>query len=381
MTAPLPPAFQARRPRAQRLMLTDFRSYATLDLRVDAPIVALTGDNGAGKTNILEALSLFAPGRGLRRAELADCAREGGAGGFSIGLTLDNDNGATQLGAGLDSAGARKCRIDGAPGGSPREFAEYVRIVWMVPAMDGLFYGPAGERRRFLDRLTLAVDSDHGVRVSAYERALRNRNRLLETHGERAWLDAAEREAAELGVAVAAARLETVSRLSALAAAERDPLSPFPWADLALEGEIEAMVAGRSALAAEDLFREALARNRARDAAAGRALIGPQASDLAVRHGPKDIEARRCSTGEQKALLTGIVLAHARLVAAMSGIAPLALLDEIAAHFDPQRRAALFDELARIGCQAWLTGADAAAFADLSGRAQMLRVSPGRIET
>ncbi len=380
MTAASPAAFQARRPRVRRLMLTDFRSYPALDLAVDAPLVALVGDNGAGKTNILEALSLFAPGRGLRRAELAECARAGGQGGFAIGLTIEDELRRTQLGCGLDADGARRHRIDGASAGSARDFADYLRIVWMTPAMDGLFYGPAGERRRFLDRLTLAVDADHGARVSAYERALRNRNRLLETNADRAWLDAAEREAAELGVAVAAARLETVSRLAALVAAERDPDSLFPWADLAIEGGIETMTAGRSALEAEDLFRVALARNRARDAAAGRATFGPQASDLVVRHGPKGIEARRCSTGEQKALLTGVVLAHARLVAAMSGVAPLALLDEIAAHFDPRRRAALFDELVRIGCQAWLTGADAQAFDDLRGRALMLRVTPGRVE-
>lgn len=380
MAAPPPAAFQARAPRVRRLMLTDFRSYPALDLAVDAPLVALVGDNGAGKTNILEALSLFAPGRGLRRAELAECARAGGPGGFAIALALEDELRETRLGAGLDPDGARKCRIDGANVGSARDFAEYLRIVWMTPAMDGLFHGPAGERRRFLDRLTLAVDSDHGARVSAYERALRGRNRLLETGENRAWLDAAEREAAELGVAVAAARLETVSRLAALVAAERDPDSLFPWADLALEGEIEAMVAGRSALEAEDLFRAALARNRARDAAAGRALVGPQASDLVVRHGPKDIEARRCSTGEQKALLAGVVLAHARLVAAMSGVAPLVLLDEIAAHFDPRRRAALFDELARIGCQAWLTGADPDAFSGLRDRALILRVAPGRVD-
>ena len=377
------PAFAARHPRVRRLVLADYRSYPTLDLDIDATIVALTGENGAGKTNVLEALSLFTPGRGLRRAEFSDCARAGGNGGFSVSIALADENGEAQLGTGVEQDGAvasRKCRIDRVPVASPREFADYVRIVWMTPAMDGLFAGSAGERRRFLDRLVLTVDSAHGTRVSALERALRNRNRLLETGGDAAWLDAAEREAAELGIAVTAARLETVSRLAALVAAERDEASPFPWADFALAGEIEALVAAHSALEAENRYRELLAASRHRDAAAGRTLIGPQASDLVVRHGPKQIEARACSTGEQKALLTGLVLAHARLVAAMSGIAPLVLLDEIAAHFDPVRRRALFDELARLGGQAWLTGADPAGFVDLAGRAQVLRVTPGRIE-
>jgi DNA replication and repair protein RecF len=374
----------ARRPQVRRLMLADFRSYPALDLTVAESIVALTGENGAGKTNALEALSLFTPGRGLRRAEFADCARTGGAGGFSVSILLEDDGAETQLGTGLEpepgGPGVRRCRIDRVPVGSPRDFADHLRIVWMTPAMDGLFAGSAGERRRFLDRLVLTVDSGHGTRVNALERALRNRNRLLETGGERAWLDAAEREAAELGVAVTAARLETVARLAALVAAERDETSPFPWAEVALAGELEAIVAASTALEAEDRYRSLLAANRARDAAIGRTLIGPQASDLVVRHGPKGIEARACSTGEQKALLTGLVLAHARLVAAISGMTPLVLLDEIAAHFDPMRRRALFEELARLGGQAWLTGADPAAFADLPAGARVLRVTPGRIE-
>jgi len=246
--------------------------------------------------------------------------------------------------------------------------------------MDQLFTGPAGARRRFLDRLVLAVDPDHGTRVNGLERALRNRNRLLEEGAaDRRWLEAAEHEVAELAVTVAAARRDTVSRLVALISAERQQDSLFPFAEIALTGDIEALVAGMPALAAEDRYRAMLAENRGRDAAAGRTLIGPHTSDLVVRHGPKGLEARQCSTGEQKALLTGLVLAHAHLVAAASGIVPIVLLDEIAAHFDPLRRAALFDELVGLGGQVWMTGADDAAFAELTDRAQILRVTPGRI--
>lgn len=379
-----PFASDSRRPHVRRLLLADYRSYPALDLAIDAAVIALTGENGAGKTNVLEALSLFTPGRGLRRAEFSECARLDAGGGFSVSVALRDEDGEIRLGTGFEpdgvGGGGRKCRIDGGPVGSPRDFAERVRIVWMTPSMDGLFAGSAGERRRFLDRLVLTVDPSHGARVNALERALRNRNRLLEGHADAAWLDAAEREVAELGIAVTAARLETVSRLAALVDSERDDSSPFPWAEFALAGEVEALVAVHSALEAEDRYRALLASGRGRDAAAGRTLVGPQASDLVVRHGPKKIEARACSTGEQKALLTGLVLAHARLVAAVTGMTPLVLLDEIAAHFDPLRRRALYEELARLGGQAWLTGADPAAFGDLAGRAQILRVTPGRIE-
>jgi DNA replication and repair protein RecF len=373
-----------RAPRIRRVVLADFRSYGALDLRLSANIAALAGENGAGKTNLLEAISLFTPGRGLRRAELADLAREGGGGGFAVSLELTGEaGGPLQLGTGAEitpEGAQKKYRIDREPVSSSRAFADHVRIVWLTPAMDGLFVGPAGERRRFLDRLVLAVDSEHGARVGALERALRNRNKLLEERrGEKIWLDAAEREIAELGIAVAAARRETVERLAALIAAGRDAESPFPWADIALEGEIDRLTAERPALEAEEMFRAMLRDNRARDAAAGRNLIGPQASDLIVRHGPKQCEARRASTGEQKALLVGLVLAHAQLVAAMSGIAPLVLLDEIAAHFDPRRRRALFDALVALGGQIWMTGADAGLFDDLIGRADIFTVCNGAL--
>jgi DNA replication and repair protein RecF len=370
----------------RRLALADFRSFAALDLEISARIVVLTGDNGAGKTNALEALSLLSPGRGLRRAELSECARKDGGGGFAVSAELSAPGGEVQLGTGLEpqpgAAPARKFRIDREPVPSIRAFGDHIRVVWLTPAMDGLFVGPAGERRRFLDRLVLSLDPEHGARVNAFERALRGRNRLLEEgrgDGDGSWLDAIEREAAELAVAIAAARVETLSRLSALILARREQDSPFPWAGLALRGEIETLVAERPALETEDLYRGMLRASRARDAAAGRALIGPQTSDLQVRHGPKGVEAAQASTGEQKALLVGLVLAHARLVEAASGIAPLILLDEIAAHFDPIRRSALYDLLAKLGGQIWLTGADPATFAEIGSRAQLLRVTAGRI--
>lgn len=365
-----------------RLILQDFRSYEALDLTIGGRIVALIGENGAGKTNLLEALSLFAPGRGLRRAELPAMARQGGDGSFAVSVTLAEEAG--RLGVGLsapDAEGrrARLARIDGEAAGSALAFSEYLRLVWLTPDLDGLFRGAAGDRRRFLDRLVLAVDPGHATRSSALERALRSRNRILEeSPGQGQWLDAIEREIAELGVAVAAARSETVARLSGIIGETREDGSPFPHAMIALSGEIDELVARLPALDAEDGYRDLLRRGRARDKAAGRTLVGPQASDLEVRHGPKDIPAGQGSTGEQKALLIGLVLAHARLVAAMSGIRPLVLLDEIAAHLDPRRRAALYDGLTGLGCQVWMTGADAALFGDLPADSQRVLVDAGR---
>ena len=376
-------AHDARRP--SRLIARDFRNHVDLDLAVARRFVALVGENGAGKTNLLEAISLFAPGRGLRRADLPVMARAGGPGGFAVSMTLGEAEDGHRLGIGCEPPGydgraLRICRIDGAPAPSPVAFTEFLRVVWLTPDLDGLFRGPGSDRRRFLDRLVLAVDAAHGARVASLERALRSRNRLLEERPDDGrWLDAVEREIAELGVAVALARRETVERLDRLIGETRDEAQPFPWASVRLEGDLDDLVAVWPAVEAEDRLRSALRQGRHRDRASGRTLSGPQTSDLAVRHGPKDVPAATASTGEQKALLIGLVLAHARLVQAMSGIAPLILLDEVAAHLDPRRRAGLFEALDALPGQVWMTGADPALFAELEDRADVVQIADGRV--
>ena len=369
----------------RRLMLTNFRSYRAASLSVaDGPVV-LTGPNGAGKTNLIEAISFLAPGRGLRRATLDEVAFSEGDGSWAVAAEVEGALGLATLGTGIEVGGeegalARKCRVDREPVGSAAAFADHLRVVWLTPQMDQLFAGPASERRRFLDRLVLAVDPQHSGRVNALERALRSRNRLLEEpRPDPHWLDAIEHETAEVAVAVAAGRAETVRRLQAALDARKDVSSPFPWAEIALDGWMEAMLLERPATEVEDRYRNELKEGRARDAAAGRTLAGPHLTDLEVMHGPKGIAAADASTGEQKALLIGLVLAHAGLIAEMTGFAPLLLLDEIVAHLDPLRRAALYDALARLGAQVWMTGADPAAFADIAARAQVFEVSPGQV--
>jgi DNA replication and repair protein RecF len=252
-------------------------------------------------------------------------------------------------------------------------------VIWLVPAMDQMFNGPASERRRFLDRLALAVDAEHSGRVAAFERALRSRNRLLEEpRPDPHWLDAVEHETAEIAVAVAAQRAETVARLQQ-ALGRRDQASVFPPCRIALDGWIEALVRERPAVEVEDRYRSVLRESRARDAAAGRTLDGPHLTDLAVIHARKGIPAADASTGEQKALLIGLILAHARLIAEMSGFAPILLLDEVVAHLDPQRRSALYAALGEIGAQVFMTGADPAAFAEIEMQANVFQVAPGRI--
>jgi len=372
----------------QRLTLTNFRSYHAAQILLDrAGPVVLTGANGVGKTNLIEAISLLAPGRGLRRATMEELAFAEGDGAWAVSAEIEGMLGPTTLGTGIDppageeAAPLRKCRIDRESVGSAAAFADHLRVVWLTPAMDPLFNGPASERRRFLDRLVLAVDAQHSSRVAALERALRSRNRLLEdAPSDPHWLDAIEHETAEVAVAVAAARAETVKRLSAALDAGRTEASEFPQAEIALQGWMEQLLPDHSAIEIEDRYRTLLKGNRARDAAAGRTLDGPHLSDLAVSHASKNIPAAEASTGEQKALLIRLVLAHAGLIKQMTGFAPLLLLDEVVAHLDPARRAALYDALSSLGAQVWMTGADPAAFGNIVGRAQLFVVGSGLVE-
>jgi DNA replication and repair protein RecF len=302
-----------------------------------------------------------------------------------VSANVEGALGLATLGTGIEAPSAdavalpRKCRIDREPVTSAAAFVDHLRVLWLVPAMDALFAGPASERRRFLDRLVLAVDAEHGSRVAALERSLRSRNRLLEEpRPDPHWLDAVEHETAEIAVAVAAMRAETIGRLRA-ALARRDPASAFPAAEIALDGWMETLVPRQPAVEVEDRYRTLLRDNRARDAAAGRTLDGPHLTDLSVIYAAKRIPAAAASTGEQKALLIGLVLAHAGLLADMSGAAPVLLLDEVIAHLDPARRAALYAELETLGTQVWMTGADPDAFADIEARAQFFAVSPGQV--
>jgi DNA replication and repair protein RecF len=368
-----------------KLTLNNFRNYHAASLETGAKTVVLVGPNGAGKTNLIEAISFFAPGRGLRRANLDEVAFGEGDGSWAAAAEIEGALGLATLGTGIErplEEGAtilRKCRIDREPVGSAAAFADHLRVVWLVPAMDTLFVGAPSERRRFLDRLALAVDAEHGSRVNALERSLRSRNRLLEeARPDTHWLDAVEHETAELAVAVAGQRVETVHRLDGVLASRRG--SAFPPAEIALDGWMEKLIPEHPAIEIEERYRAVLRDNRARDAAAGRTSDGPHLTDLKVTYAHKDIAAADASTGEQKALLIGLVLAHGRLIAEMTGFAPILLLDEIVAHLDPARRAALHGELAQLGGQVWMTGADPALFAEVGDDAMTIEVASGRLE-
>jgi DNA replication and repair protein RecF len=370
--------------RLVRLSLADFRNYTQATLSLDARSVVLTGHNGSGKTNILEAVSMLAPGRGLRGAPFTELVRLQGDGGWAVSARLWRDGVEIALGTGqqVGAGGAtsgRMVKIDGEQTGGSGALGEYLQILWLIPAMDGMFTGPASERRRFLDRMVATFDSAHRTRLNAFDRAMRQRNRLLEM-GERSdrYFAAIESQMAETGTAIAAARIETVDRLAGLAAGAVD--GAFPNAVLALEGTLEAALRDMPAVDVEDDYARQLAAGRERDRAAGRTLTGPHRADLLVRHGPKDMPAGLCSTGEQKALLIGLVLAHAKAVKeARAGLAPLLLLDEIAAHLDEPRREALFAEIERLGAQAWMTGTDPEVFLPLQEKAEFLTVAEGAI--
>lgn len=379
-------AVPARAAAVVRLSLSDFRCYARLRLDVDASPVVLTGPNGAGKTNLLEALSFLAPGRGLRRARLSEVDRRGpngpqSAGPWAVAAVVDTAHGRINIGTGREpgdepkKAGAterRAVRIDGQPSRGQKDLAEHLAVAWLTPELDRLFLDGSSARRRFVDRVVYGFHPEHAGEVAAYETVMRERSRLLaDGCGDAAWLDALEDGMARHGVAIAATRAGVVRRLDEAAARSG---GPFPAARLGLAGEVDSALGEMPAVAVEDRAREALRAARSHDAVHGGAAWGPHRTELMVRYAAKDCPARDCSTGEQKALLLSITLAVARELAAERGEAPLLLLDEVVAHLDGARRAALFDEVSALGAQAWLTGTDDELFAGLRGRARFFRV-------
>ena len=352
-----------------RLALTDFRSYPSALIEPGPSFVLLSGENGAGKTNLLEAVSLLSPGRGLRGAAPSEMARIGGPGGYAVAAHLMlplEGGGAVSIGTGTLPAAPerRQVRINAAPA-SVNSLSEWLSVLWLTPAMDRLFLGSAGERRRFLDRLVLALEPSHAHHSSRYEAAMRARNKLLseENTADPSWLAALEQQMAEHGMAIAGGRARTVAELGQRTQAAPD--DEFARAGIQLDGWQQA-----------DLAVE-LRESRRRDAVAGRATVGPHRQDLLVTHFAKQMPAAQSSTGEQKALLLGLVLAHAELVTEQRGEPPILLLDEVAAHLDPRRRAALFARLEGRG-QVWMTATEPALFEGV-GRASRFHVEAGSL--
>ncbi|HMS20305.1 DNA replication/repair protein RecF [uncultured Sphingorhabdus sp.] len=345
-----------------RLDLTDFRNHAALSVRPHGRFIILHGANGAGKTNILEAVSLLVPGRGLRRSNLHEMSRQDGAGGFAVAATLNGTALGTAVSA--DAPGRRIVHINGA-NSAINDLAEWLSILWLTPAMDRLFMDGAGARRRFLDRLVLALEPSHALNSSRYENALRQRNRMLsEGQGDAAWFDAVEASMAQYAAAIIESRARTVAQLSERLAAM--PPSPFAKPVLGLEDV---------AVPDTEMLAATWKSSRGRDRAAGRTLTGPHRNDLLVRHDGHGQPAASCSTGEQKALLLSLILAHAALVAELRGTPPILLLDEVAAHLDPGRREALFVRLYDTGSQVWMTGTEESLFDSAGNDALRLHIA------
>jgi len=365
-----------------RLTLTDFRNYDALRLDPGAGLVALTGPNGAGKTNLIEAISLLTAGRGLRGALFEDLVRQGDSRGWAIAAQVASPEGEARLGTqwmpdGDSASQTRQVVIDGVPQKSPGILTHHMKVIWLTPAMDRLFAGPASDRRRFLDRLVTANDPEHGSRVLVFEKLMRERNLLLEeSRPDRVWLTGLEAQMAEAAAAIAAARLHA---LAALQNHIKFLLkgSAFPASTLTLQGELEDRLKTMPAVQAEDEYRRLLSESRGQDKAAGRTLSGPHRSDLLVMHEPKSMAAALCSTGEQKALLIGLILAQASCVKEESGAAPVLLLDEVAAHLDAIRRAGLFETLKALQAQSFMTGTDETLFNGLGKDADFLHVEAG----
>jgi DNA replication and repair protein RecF len=368
-----------------RLTLTDFRNYDSLRLTVPAGLIALVGENGAGKTNLLEAISMLSPGRGLRSAEAASLGRHGGEGAWAVSVRVETPSGETQLGTAWSpsetegQSAPRAVLIDGHLQRSASALSERLRLLWLTPAQDRLFAGPPSERRRYLDRMVSLLDAEHGTRVSGFEKLMRERNLLLaDGASDVAWLSALEAQMAENAIAIAAARIYAVSRINSSLTAERIP-SPFPWGRVSLAGEIEELMEKLPALAAEENYRRRLHGGRSADRAAGRTLSGPHRSDFIVLHGPKGVPASEGSTGEQKALLVGLLLAQVDAVTEAAGARPVVLLDEISAHLDRARKTALFGLLEGLGVQAWMTGTEPQVFDGVSASTVVYQVDSGTL--
>jgi len=363
-----------------RLRLSAFRNYQAAGLDLDQRHVVLVGPNGAGKTNLLEALSLLAPGRGLRRAAFEEVAALHSEGNWAVAATVEGPEGPADIGTGAgEHDGPRRVRINGANARTVEEMSAYLRVLWLTPAMDGLFTGPAAERRRFLDRLITTLIPDHSASVAAFEKSMRHRNRLLEDDNDPRWIAAVEQEMATEASAIHFARTDSLAHLQQLID-ESVGDQGFPNAQLALTPLFEDGHAPGSSSALEAELRERWAASHRLDRAAGRTTQGPHRVDFEVVYAQKQMPAALGSTGEQKALLIGLILAHARLVARITGITPFLLLDEIAAHLDPDRRMALFSALDGLGTQCFLTGTDPVLFEALGDRAQTVSVRDGRLQ-
>lgn len=349
-----------------QLTVSHFRSHHLARLRLDGRPVAFFGPNGAGKTNILEAVSLFSPGRGVRRASASDMARRPESLGWKLTGTLSALGHPHEIETWSEEGAARQVRIDGKPA-AQTALGRIARVLWLIPAMDRLWIEGAEGRRRFLDRMALSFEPGHAEASLHYEKAMRERNRLLKDMiQEPSWYYALEAQMAQAGMTIDRNRRAALAHLSA---AQNDAKTAFPTADLELIHNEHALPE------TEDMLRAAFASHRARDLAAGRTLLGPHRADLIGTYAAKGVAAKDCSTGEQKALLVSLILANARALAASFGAAPLLLLDEVAAHLDAERRAALYDEIVALGAQAWMTGTEQELFAALGARAQYFEVT------
>jgi DNA replication and repair protein RecF len=361
-----------------RLRLTAFRNYESAALDLDGRHLVLTGPNGAGKTNLLEAVSLLSPGRGLRRASFDTLGNQASDQPWAVAATIETADGPADIGTGAAADGGRRVRINGANAKSVEEMSDYLRLLWLTPSMDGLFTGPPGERRRFFDRLVTTLIPSHSAAVADYEKAMRQRNRLLEDNADPLWLNALEAEMAAHAAALHFARADAVAHLEAMIAAGA-PDAAFPAAAVALTPLFDDRHEPASSPALEAELKSLWAGTRALDRAAGRTVNGPHRVDFDVHYAQKQMPAALGSTGEQKALLVGLVLAQARLVKMQTGIVPFLLLDEIAAHLDPDRRAALFEALDALETQCLMTGTDPMLFDALGARAQRVTVRDGRL--